>query len=121
MSRDHRKLEAFQISDALVIEVYRMTHLFPREERYGLQSQVRRAAVSVATNIVEGSARGSDAEYCRFLEIALGSAREAAYLISVAVRLSYLSATEAARLDDRYGAVQGKLHRLISAVAPRKT
>jgi four helix bundle protein len=118
MSRDHRKLEAFQIADSLVIDMYRTTQRFPVAERFGLQAQIRRAAVSVATNIVEGSARTSDTEYCRFLEIALGSAREVAYLISVSTRLGFVAQREAAVLDDRYGAVQGKLHRIIGSIGP---
>jgi four helix bundle protein len=119
MSRDHRKLEAFRLSDALVLDAYHVTRLFPAEERFGLQAQIRRAAVSVATNIVEGSARSSDVEYCRFLEIALGSAREVAYLFSLAKRLGYVSDGNATLVDDGYGAVQGKLHQIIAAVSPR--
>jgi four helix bundle protein len=68
MSRDHTKLRAFQLADALVISIYTETKNFPPEERYGLQSQIRRAAVSSASNLVEGSARRGETEYFELLQ-----------------------------------------------------
>ena len=92
--RDHRKLEVFSLADALVLRIYEATRRFPEDERYGLTSQLRRAAVSIGTNIVEGAARPSTAEFLRFLAIAYGSASELEYELSVAVRLGYLEERE---------------------------
>ena len=85
--RDYRKLEAFHKAHELVIAVYRLTKAFPSEERFGLTSQLRRAAVSITSNIVEGSARDSEAEYRRFLEIAHSSSWEVEYQIQLSVDL----------------------------------
>ena len=74
--RDHTKLRTFELADEVVMLVYRTTARFPKEELFGPTSQIRRAAVSVPSNIVEGCARDSGAEYLRFLNIAFGSLRE---------------------------------------------
>lgn len=87
--RDHRNLKAFSLADDLVLMIYKSTLSFPKEEIYGLSSQMRRAAVSVVSNIVEGSARESQYEYCRFLEIAYGSLKELQYQYNLAERLTY--------------------------------
>jgi four helix bundle protein len=68
--RDHTKLRAFELADEVALLVYRLTTSFPREELYGLTSQMRRAAVSIPSNIVEGCARESQADYLRFINIA---------------------------------------------------
>jgi four helix bundle protein len=89
--RDHTKLRAFELADQLVLLTYRSTTSFPSHEQFGLTNQMRRASVSIASNIVEGSARASEAEYLRFLDMAYGSSRELAYQASIAVRLGYLT------------------------------
>ena len=87
--RDHTKLRAFELADEVALLIYRATREFPREEIYGLTSQMRRAAVSVPSNIVEGCARESQTEYLRFLEIAFGSLRELHYQFDLSKRLEY--------------------------------
>ena len=75
-----------------MLAIYQHTRTFPREELYGLTAQIRRAAISVPSDIVEGCARHSEADYVRFLDIAYGSAREVEYQLSLAVRLGCLEA-----------------------------
>jgi four helix bundle protein len=88
--RDHTKLRAFELADEVAVLVYRVTARFPREELYGLTSQMRRVAVSIPSNIVEGCARDSQADYLRFLYIAFGSLRELHYQLSLSKRLGFL-------------------------------
>ena len=95
-------MKAFELADALVVAVYEGTKEFPAEERWGLVSQMRRAAVSVPTNIVEGCARNTENEYVHFLGQALGSLRETGYLIDLSRRLRYLPETAAPSLQAAY-------------------
>ena len=97
--RYHRKLRAFHLADDLVLSIYSATRTFPGDERFGLASQLRRAAVSIASNIVEGCARQSQADYVRFLDMAFGSAREVKYQLTVAHRLGYMPDEVARKLE----------------------
>ncbi len=89
-------LEVWQRSHALALKIYRLTIQFPSDERYGLTSQLRRAMVSVPTNIAEGSKRRGRNEYARFLNIAEGSLAEAEYLLIMSRDLGYLTSTATA-------------------------
>ena len=92
--KPHHKLNVWQKAIELVVEVYRVTEHFPKEEIYGLINQMRRAAVSIASNIAEGAARGTKAEFKKFLAIAQGSAAELETQVIIAGRLSFPIETE---------------------------
>ncbi len=89
--RPHEKLDVWKKSIDLVVSVYRLTENFPSEEKFGLTSQIRRAAVSIPANIAEGAARESDKDFGRFLSIAQGSTSEVETELLIANRLGFLS------------------------------
>jgi four helix bundle protein len=95
----YERFRAWQACDELVIGIYRVTTSFPSHERYGLTSQARRAAVSAAANIAEGSAKRGTGEFRRYLDIAIGSLSEVSYLLHVARRLEYMSEMQWQELD----------------------
>ncbi len=97
--RDHRKLRVWKESFELALDVYRATELFPRHELFGLTAQLRRAAVSVGSNITEGAARASRNEFARFLEMASASASECSFHLQLARDLGYLSPDDNSRLQ----------------------
>ena len=105
------------MADDLVARVYHLTKSFPREERFGLQIQLRRAAVSVAANIVEGCASASTREYGSFLNIAFGSAAEARYLLQLAFRLHLIPDKDFYDADSAYHELLGALQKLLQAVS----
>jgi four helix bundle protein len=114
--RDYTHIDAWKLTDDLTVALYELTRSFPKEELYGLTSQLRRAAASVPTNIAEGSARESQKDYLRFLYIARGSLTEAQYLVHLAQRLGYLAAEPAAKFLSEIKRAFGCLHGLIKAV-----
>ena len=117
MSRDYTQLRAFNLVDEVVVDVYVLTRSLPEDERYGLQAQMRRAAVSAPANIVEGSVRRSDKAYLVYLETSLGSACEVRYLLRLAVRLGFLKTEEISSLEARYSDAIRTLQKLIDTIA----
>lgn len=118
--RDYRKLNVFTLADELVADVYVATRRFPPEERIGLQAQLRKAAVAVPSSIVVGCERASESEYIHYTGVALSSASEARYLLSVASRLGYLAEEGCRELEERYGRLIGGLYKLIQATREGK-
>ena len=96
--RDDRKLRAFELADQLVMSVYSATRTFPKDEMFGQTSQLRRASIAIASNIVEGCARNSEADFLRFLDMAFGSVREVGYQLTIASRLEYTPSDSAKQL-----------------------
>lgn len=116
MARDFRKIKAWQRADTLAQAIYTATRDFPKEERYGLTSQMRRSAVSIAANIAEGSARSGQNDYLRFLNVALGSFRELEYYCYLAEALGYLPKSNHLHLEEKLGEVGRTLHGLTRSV-----
>ncbi len=114
--RDHTKLRAFELADEVAFLIYRATREFPKEEMYGLTSQMRRAAVSVPSNIVAGCARESQAEYLRFLEIAFGSLRELHYQLGLSKRLGYSDEHEISTCESKIAEAEKVLGALLRSM-----
>ena len=116
--KDSKELKVWAEAHELTIAVYRLTRGFPREEIYGLTSQVRRSAASIGANIAEGCGRRSDGELSRFLQIARGSASETEYHLLLAKDLGFLSADEYRSVESRTLEVQRMLTSLAQKVRP---
>ena len=89
--KDFRDLKIWSRSHQLTLQVYELTRSFPKEEIYGLVSQIRRSASSIPTNIAEGCGRNTDADFARFLDTSMGSASELEYQLILSRDLAYLS------------------------------
>ncbi len=116
MAHSYRDLIVWQKAIAMVTDMYRATQSFPRQETYGLTSQIRRSAVSVASNIAEGQGRLSKREFHHFLGVARGSLIEMETQMVIAENLGYLSKTEAQHLALATGEVSRLLHGLMQAI-----
>lgn len=114
--RDYKNIKAYQCADKLAIEIYKITKSFPKDEIYGLTSQLRRAAVSVATNIVEGASRKHNRDYLHFLYISRGSVAETEYLLYLANQLTLLKNEEYKRINILREEVAKVLFGLINCV-----
>jgi four helix bundle protein len=116
MGHSYRELIVWQRAVALVTEIYRDTKSFPKEETYGLTNQIRRSAISVASNIAEGQGRLSKREFRQFLGQARGSLIEMETQLAIAENLGYLSHEAAGRLMAVSGEVSRLLHGLIQSL-----
>jgi four helix bundle protein len=114
--KDFRRLQVWEKAHELTLAVYRTTSVFPKEELFGLTSQIRRASGSIPANIAEGCGRDSDAELKRFLQIAMGSASELEYHLLLAHDLGYVDHEGYAHLEQNVTEVKrmltGFIHRL---------
>ena len=111
---DYRKSKAWQKCDDLAVAIYQATRTFPKEEIYGLVSQMRRAALSAGANIAEGSGRRTRKDYLHFLYQARGSLREVENYVHLADRLGYLNADVAHTLGSAVNEAGSTLHGLIT-------
>lgn len=111
--RDFKKYDVWKLGHEVVLKMYRLTNQFPKEEIYGLTSQMRRAAYSIPSNIAEGCGRESGAEFRRFLTISQGSASELEYFLILTKDLEYLNITDYERLDDEVNKTRRSINNLI--------
>ena len=118
MSRSFETLEIWKRSRALTIEIYKLTALFPDNEKFGLISQIRRAVVSVETNIAEGSGRESDKDFAHFLTIAKGSLSEVRSLLSLSVDLRILAGSNGRELIRETEEIQRMIFSFRSHLTP---
>ncbi len=111
-----RRLRVWQESHTLVLLVYQATKNFPKNELFGLTSQIQRASVSIAANIAEGHARNSRKEFLQFLSISKGSLVEVEYYVQLSRDLSYISSKEQAHLESQIHFVGVLLHKFTQAM-----
>jgi len=114
--KDFKELKVWRKAYDLSLAVYEVSRSFPREEMYGLTSQLRRAAVSIGANIAEGCGRRSDGELVRFLQIARGSASEVEHHLLLALDLKFLQAATHQNIEKRLQEVQRMLTSLVSSI-----
>jgi four helix bundle protein len=101
MEKPHKKLDAWKLSMDLVLDVYQVIEKFPRQEKYGLVDQIRRAVISIPSNIAEGAARQTKKEFSNYLHIAQGSLSELDAQLELAARLGYIDNRDQNRLDEK--------------------
>ncbi|MEX1255513.1 MAG: four helix bundle protein [Dehalococcoidia bacterium] len=119
--QSYRDLEVWKRSIDLVEQIYRVSKSFPQSERFGLTSQIRRAAVSVPANIAEGAARTGTGEYLQFLSVASGSLAEVETLLTLAHRLELLAEQELSKLQERSAEIGRMLSGLKRSLQSRRS
>jgi len=114
--KDFRNLKVWEKAHLLTLKIYKLTEQYPREELYGLTSQIRRASVSIPTNIAEGCVRSSDADFSRFLYIALGSTSELEYLILLSKDLKFIKNELQVELNNEVNEIKKMLISMIKKI-----
>lgn len=112
--KDFRSLKVWEKSHLISLEIYNLTKDFPKEEQFNLTSQLRRSITSIPTNLAEGCGRGSDKDFKRFVQIAMGSASESEYLLLLSKDLNYISDKEFDKLIFKIQEIKKMLSSLIS-------
>jgi four helix bundle protein len=118
--QDPSGLRVFRNAEQIALEIYRLTRDFPLEERFGLAQQMRRAAVSIGSNIAEGCGRSGARDFTRFLEIALGSASELQFQLRISHKSGYVEAADHESTSSGLHQLQRMLIRLIMRVRPAR-
>ena len=116
--QNYKDLKVWLLAHQFTLNVYKVTKVFPKEEVFGLTSQLRRAAASIAANIAEGCGRGTQGDFGKFLQIALGSANESEYFLLLSKDLAYIQQSE---FDLRYREVNDVKAMLISLIQKVKS
>ena len=114
----YRTLDVWQLGMASVVEIYRLTRAFPSEEKFGLTSQVRRAAVSIPSNIAEGHSRLGPGDFRRFVSIARGSVAEVETQVAVALALDFISARDTSAITPQLDQLSKMLFALYGRLTP---
>jgi four helix bundle protein len=114
--QSHKDLDVWKKAVAFVIDLYELTKQFPKEELYGLTSQMRRAAVSIPSNIAEGRSKRSTREYMRFINIACGSAAELETHLVISQGLKYISSVQLEKYNAELSTIARMLNGIYSAL-----
>jgi four helix bundle protein len=120
LSYSYKDLRAWQDAKALAVQTYRVTEAFPKSELFGLTSQMRRAAVSIASNVAEGQGRSSKPDFVRFLRISRGSLLELETQLEIAQELKFGDNCQLSELHEGCYKLLGLLNRLIKSVEAKK-
>jgi four helix bundle protein len=118
--RNFRDLEIWKNSIAFSKSIYEICSTFPDKERFGLTAQIQRASVAIPSNIAEGSSRSSQADFARFLEIALGSAFEVETQLNIAKEVGYISSEQLIKCHEELTIIQKQINQLITVIRNKK-
>ena len=112
--RNYKDYDVWRKSHVFAVNIYKATTVFPKDEMYGLRSQIRRAATSIPTNIAEGAARKGDKQFARFLDIAFASANETEYLLTLTFELEYIEESDFSSLSGEIDEIIKMIRSLIN-------